>query len=273
MILAHSSKDGVAVSTPPPLSTEVEYFCEKNVSLHITNVLADSILLEDVTLQFQADTGSAPIYVDHTCGIELANLEVAPIAIPVTPTCQYLENTNVFKVMVHYRTHVAGQIGQRVHELHNGSYLIIRRPSDVAGDVFISFKQPEYLGRARLLERYARRAGLNPYLIIDDKQPGSAHWERIEEAIMRSKTAFIIWGERTEWGTGVQREVELCRRHGVREVLLLQEHLPVPELFLNAAEDFEYSRLNFEDPVESFSSATASARRQILTGRVIAPPR
>lgn len=257
---------GIAVSPSPQLIADVEYFSHKTVSLDITNLLPHQILLEDVTLQFQVDTGSAPIYADHSCGIELPATELVSLAIPVTPTCRYLENTNMFQVMAHYRINEGGRLGPRISEPHQGSYLIIKKPKDVLADVFISFKQPEYVALARLLERYARRAGLNPYLIVEDKQPGGRHWERIEEAIKRSKSAFIVWGERTEWGMGVQREIELCRKHGVMEVLLLEHHLVVPDLFQTTAADVEYSRFSVDDPAESFSVAVASARARFENG-------
>lgn len=259
-----SESNRIAVSSPPQVSADVEYFADKVVTLHVTNVMSDPILLEDVSLQFQADTGSAPIYVDHPCGIELPGTELAALSIPVTPTCRYLEPTNVFRVMVHYRVHAGGQLGSRATEWHNGSYLIIKKPKDIVGDVFISVTLPENVDLARLLERYARRAGLNPFLIVDDKQPGSRHWARIEEAIKRSNAVFIIWGKRTEWGTGVQREITLCRQHGINEVLLLERHLPVPELFEKAALDHEYSIFSVDDPGESFSAAVASIRGGLL---------
>ena len=254
----------LAVSPAPQVNADVEYFGEKAIAIDITNLLSQSILLEDVILQFQADTGSAPIYVDHRCGIELAGNRLASLSLRVMPTCQFLAYTNVFRVMVHYRINHDGRLGNQISENHLGSYLIVKPPKDSLGKAFISFKQPEDIALARTLERYARRAGLNPFLIMDDRQPGTSHWDRIEEAIRSSGAAFVVWGERTEWGTGVQREIGLCRKHSVKEVLLLEQSLSVPELFRDTAAENEYSRFHKEDPAASLDRAVMSVRNRFL---------
>jgi hypothetical protein len=258
--------DGVAVSVPVLPSADVEYFGQKTIVLHVTNLSAELIVIDDITLQFQADTGSAPIYVEALCGFEIPGTEVGAISISVNPTARYLAMTNVFEVMVHYRKQIGGRLGSLVGEPHRGSHLIIKPPPVTLGDVFISFKQVEDVERARLLERYAKRAGLSPYLILGDPQPGTQQWNRIEEAVKRSRAGFIIWSKSTEWGTGVQREVQLYRNYHVREVLLLERHLTVPELFKDTVLDVEYSRFNADDPSQSFDAAVASVRRMLLDG-------
>src|SRR5262249_43984492 len=108
------------------------------------------------------------------------------------------------------------------------------------------------------------RAGLSPYLIVDDRQPGGRHWDRIETAIKGSHSTFIIWAQRTEWGEGVQREVELCRKHSVAEVLLLEQSLGVPELFRATAPQQEYIGFHREDPAEPFERAVVAVRKRLL---------
>ena len=242
------------------LSADVQYYSDTEVSLDITNRGAEPLLIEDITLQFPADRGSASIYVDCTCAAELQPGGLAPVIVRVSPTAKYLEHTNVFEVMVHYRTRMGGHLGCRVAELHHGSYLIVRAPIKTIGDVFISFKQPESVSEARLLERYSRRAGLNPYLILEDKQPGTSHWHRIEEAIRRSRTAYVIAENERNGVT-----VSVAKWNFVdAEVLVLERDLPVPELFEAAALENEYSRFIADDPAESFAAAVGAVRSRLL---------
>jgi hypothetical protein len=102
---------------------------------------------------------------------------------------------------------------------------------------------------------------LKPYIALGDPEPGSEQWNRIEDAIIQSKMAFVIWGSRTEWGTGVQREIELCIRHKVPMVLLLQNGLDVPEQFRDR--DREYLRFDPDNPSEAFATAVESVKRQL----------
>jgi hypothetical protein len=138
----------------------------------------------------------------------------------------------------------------------------VREPNTQIADVFISFKQPEDTSRAKLIEQYAWRAGLRPYMALNDPEPGSEQWNRIEDAIRRSKRAFVIWGDRTEWGRGVQREVGLCRKHRVPEVLLLQSDLDLPGQLKDTV--LEYTRFDPHNPSERFATAVESVRQQLL---------
>ena len=257
-------KHNLAVNPAPQVSADVEYFSDKRIALDITNRLPQNILLEKVTLQFQTDTGSSSIYVDHQCGTDVAANGLASPVIAVTPTCQYREYTNAFRVMVCYRINENGRLGDEVSENHSGSYLIVRSPATTLGNVFISFKQLEDIALARTVERYARRAGLNPYLIVDDPEPGGRHWDRIEEAIKNAHTVVVIWNERTDWGDGVKKEIALCRKHGVHELLLLEQSLAVPELFRAAAKKNDYSRFHKENPAASLEGAVVAVRNRLL---------
>ncbi len=259
----NSESRELAISVPPPLDSGAEYCSPKTISLNITNLTASPVLLEDITLRFQPDSGSVDVYEDQKLGIRIPAHELAVISVEIIPTVLYQEATNYFGVLIHYCPEVDGRPGVRKTARHeNASYLIIKRPKDVLAEVFISFKQPEYLTWTRLLDRYARRAGFSPYFLMQDPQPGTDQWNRIEEAIKRSKAVFVIWGNRTEWGTGVQREVELCRKHGVQEILLLDWNLDTPEMFKGTS--IEYSRFDPDSPNDSFAKAVDATRRRFL---------
>lgn len=92
---------------------------------------------------------------------------------------------------------------------------------------------------------------------MHDPQPGTDQWARIEAQIQASRAAFVVWSNRTEWGTGVQREVELCRKHSVLQVVLLADGLPVPALFVG---DIERLRFNPDLPQDGLVKAVERAR-------------
>lgn len=259
---ADKNDKDLAISVAPLLKSTVEYFTSRRIELNITNLLPGAVLLEDVTLCFQPDSGSADIYVETRLGVQVPANEVAPVSIDVRPTTEYLEYTNCFNVLLHYR--LADRLEQRLTARRDrASFIIIRRPNNTIADVFISFKQMEDISLARMLELHAQRAGLNPYIVINEPDPGKDQWVRIEEAIKKSKAAFIIWGSRTEWGTGVQREVAMCRRHGVEEVLLLHRNIEVPELFKPTKK--EYLRFDPDNPREAFAKAVESTRNRFIS--------
>jgi hypothetical protein len=260
----NAQKRDIAISVVPLLDCNVEYFSSKRIILNVTNRLATPILIDDVTLCFQPDSGAADIYLDTPLGLQIAPNEVAPISVEVTPTPEYMEYTNCFHVLVHYR--IGDRLDERLSARRDSvSYLIIKPPAQVIGNAFISFKQMEDMSLARLLEVHARRAGLNPYIVLNQPEPGRDQWDRIEEAIQGSSAAFIIWGTRTEWGTGVQKEVGLCRKHAVPEILLLERNIGVPELFRGT--QIEYLKFDSDNPRSVLSKAVQSVRNRLLQKR------
>ncbi len=116
-----------------------------------------------------------------------------------------------------------------------------------------------------MIGRYAERAGFAPYVAMEDPQPGTQQWQRIEAAIKRSRAAFIIWTRRTEWGEGVQREIRLCRKYSVREVLLIEEGVAIPAEF--SGTNVEYSRFLQDEPALKFDHAISTTREAVLTSK------
>lgn len=254
----------LGISVPPLIESGVEYFGLTTVPIHITNLSTNPVLLEDITLRFKSDSGIADNYVDRRCDVRIPANGLGVISVDVKPTVLYQEYTNYFGILIHYRKEVNGRMGEtRMNARHDqASYLIIKRPKDTVADIFISFKQPEYLSWAKLLERYALRAGFNPYIVVMDPQPGTNQWKRIEEEIQRSKAVFVIWGNRTDWGKGVQAEVQLCRNHAVEEILLLEQDLDIPTLFKDTS--IEYLRFDPDNPHLMFATAVESTRQRFL---------
>src|SRR5438445_7475634 len=100
----------LAVSVPVPFEASVEYYTAKAISLNITSLSAQPLLLERVTLRFQPDGGNSNVYVDHPCGTRVEGNELAVVTLEVVPTVGYQENTNYFDVSVHYCSEDKGRL-------------------------------------------------------------------------------------------------------------------------------------------------------------------
>jgi hypothetical protein len=248
----------------PPSTSSVEYFQKKSVSVLLSNSWPETLLVERLTLRFHSDANPGSIYVEHACNWQLKQDELREQVVLTSPTPIYLANTNMFDVMVTYRVFEGAAWSRPTSEIHwDVSYLIIVNSALQLGQVFISFKQPEDLPLAQLLERFARRAGFSPYLAIADLQTGTILWEKIEPAIRNSAAGFIIWTKRTRWGTGVEREIELFQKHAIPQVMLVEDGCDLPNGFDN---DREYTPFDRGDPAQVFSDVVSARRRMILEG-------
>jgi hypothetical protein len=255
------SKLIVEVSSSSP-TLRTEYFQTKAIGLKVTNTSAQTILIKSATLKFQPDTGAAPNYVDKECAIRLLSNRSATITVDVTPTPLYREATNEFEVGLKCHFEVGGRLTDSFVERHPGFYVIINTPAPTLGKVFISFKQPEDQRLANILERYARRAGFEPRLFARDPDLGADQWKSIEGHIAASHSAFIVWARRTEWGEGVEKEVNICRTRGVKEILLIEDGLELPKLYKGTSS--AYKRFDPDEPAPALSAAVASLRGQAI---------
>jgi hypothetical protein len=252
-----------AVVAPHPLSHAVEYYGTKNTRLILTNISANVQLLETVTLQFQPDIGTAPLYVDYPCDMEVPIAKGQDVVIPVTPTPIYMEHTNQFSVMVRFRPVAETGVGaQQTETFRDCSYILVGRPVLDLGHVFISFKQQENMPYAELLARLSARAGFKPYVAVNDPRLGKNQWERIEKAIGNSRSIMVIWTRRTEWGGGVKREIELARGNNLQEILLIEDGATLPDIYKDT--EIAYQRFSAADPAQAFCNAITSLRTQIL---------
>jgi len=253
------------IRVPPLPKIEVEYFEELSLPLTVTNNLTDSILLESITLRFQSDAFVSKIYIEENCNCIIHPQNMKDLEIKVIPTPMFLANTNVFDVMATYRINKDGKLSDQVSEKFKalqGCFIIVKSSSSLLGQIFISFKQPEDVKLAKILERFAERAGFTPYLAIHDSQPGTQLWERIEPKLKDSLAALVIWTKHTQWGDGVQREIELCRLHQIQDVLLIEDGLDLPATYKGTG--FEYRKFDYDDPFEPFSKVIAARRRLLL---------
>jgi hypothetical protein len=124
-------------------------------------------------------------------------------------------------------------------------------------------KQPDDEPFGRLMETMARRSGFQPFLKASNLRPGQDLWrEVIEPTVAASHTIVIIWTDKTDWGTGVAREVELARSLGLREVLLLQSGQSQPSLFEDTS--IEYERFDEFNPGPHFSRAVSALREAAM---------
>jgi hypothetical protein len=253
------------IHVPPLPKMEVEYFEEVSLPLTVINTSSEPILLESITLRFQSDADISKIYVQDNCSCIIKPQEMRDIEVKVIPTPMFLANTNVFDVMVTYRLNVDGKLSEQasyIFRAPQGCFIIIKPSTTQLGQIFISFKQPEDLKLAKILERFAERAGFKPYLAIHDSQPGTQLWDRIEPALRGSLAVLVLWTKHTQWGDGVQREVELCRAHGIQDILLIENGLDLPLAYKGT--ESEYRRFDYDDPFEPFSKVITIRRKLLL---------
>jgi hypothetical protein len=246
-----------------PLS--IHYFESTPINLKVTNISGQDVLIECVTLQFEADTGAAPNYEDSHPALKLGPQKSGFVTVGVTPVSLYREYTNQFKVEVTGHVESRGRLGKSFSERHSGYYVIISAPTVPLGDIFISFKQPEDQRLANILERYARRAGFTPHVFMRNPQLGKEQWKEIEKLIKECHSVVIVWGQRTGWGDGVEKEIELCRKHNRREILLIAEGVDPPKLYDSK---LAYQRFDPSDPAKGLSEAIASLRAQVVKSSV-----
>jgi hypothetical protein len=246
-----------------PLATR--YFELQTIEFDVVNISGDVLFIETASLRFEADTGAIPNYVDSSPGLTLLPNKNRRITIDVRPIPLYKEFTNRFDVLLKYRPEVEGRLGKQSKEPHVGFYIIISTPPATLGDVFVSFKQPEDQRIANILERYAKRAGFSPHLFMRNPEVGTDQWQSIEQLINQCHSMFVVWGRRTEWGDGVGREIELCRKRRIREILLIENGVALPDPYHGT--NSTYKRYDPEYPAPVLSEAVSSLRDQILVSR------
>jgi len=248
-------------SIPPLRSTEVEYFSEITIPVLLTSTTPDRLFVESLVLRFQSDARQGSVFEEKHCGWELGPGEVREEQVIARPQPLHLENTNTFDVLVRYRILGMKGLSREYSEKHSGSYIIVRSASQAFGKIFISFKQPEDIGLAQILERMARRSGFTPYLAVHHPIPGTSLWERIEPEITSCRMAVVIWTKHTDWGTGVQQEMEICRKQAIPCALLIENGVALPEGY---DQEIEYRRFETDDPAPAFSKAISAQREELL---------
>src|ERR1051326_730540 len=257
------SEQKLAISVPPPLNPDVDFLGKVRVPVQLTNRSRHRILVERITLQFQSNYRVPPeeLQITHNCqACALEPGELAYDNVAVIPKLMFLPYTNVFDVEVTYRYETKGQVSKSNSEKRKDvSYLIIQPAPAIFGDLFISYKDPEDLELAEDLFNLAKLAGFNPYIAPNDINPGSEIWkDKIPQAIRGSKYFFVIWTSKTASGTGVQREIKICRDAAVPEVLLLEERMPPPAEY---PRNKEYLRFPRQHPALQFAKALEAQRR------------
>jgi hypothetical protein len=258
-MITDQKKRYLKVSSPTLTSTQVEYFEAKPIPILVINEGRKQILVDSITLQFQSDSDIAAVYQPVECGWTLGPGEMKEQIVQVCPNPKFLQNTNTFKIKVDFRIDSGKGLGPRQAEIHAGGYLIVRTSTKKVGKLFVSFKQNEDLSLARIFQRLGARAGFEVYLAIHDSQPGNALWDRIEPELQASSAAIILWTRHTEWGGGVEKEIELCRKHGIKEVLLIEHGIRFPSLYDGT--DKEYLRFDPDDPFPAFSKVITAQRK------------
>lgn len=250
------------VSIAPLSKRDVEYFEEISIPLTITSECAVSLVVESVTLKFQTDSGMADYSEKHDIAKEVAPSGLLATNILVCPTLEFLNSTNSFHVMVRYKRIENGMPADQTVAKSPGTFLLVKHCSQKLGQIFISFKQPEDRPLARILQRVAERAGFEAYLKMDESNVGVDSWDVIEPRLLESIAVAFIWTEQTEWGEGVEKEIELAKKHCIHYVPLIQQDMDVPSHFKDSP--IEYQRFDPEGPLGQFAQAIASLRETVL---------
>lgn len=261
-----SSPNKLVVGLRSAGSLTTHYFEDIVIELKVDNVSGKSLLIESVTLKFDPDTGATPVYVDCPVGVRLTANGGSVIKVTVCPTPLFREYTSQFVARFKCHHESRGRIIASFMESHDGLYIIIHPPEKQLGDVFVSFKQPEDRKLANILERYAKRAGFTPHLFIQDAHLGTDQWIRIDALIKGSHSAFIVWALRTDWGDGVTTEIELCRKHKVREILLIEEGVELPDAYRGT--NRAYQKFDPADPASAISKAVSSVYAQVTNSKL-----
>ena len=168
----------IHVSLPPARDAGVEYLEHKNDCSATPTGQKGRMLVESVDLRFQSDDGTAAVLSRHPCAIELDPDDLAETQVGVTPSPLFLTNTNEVDVKVWFRSGRGSWVSAepRHETFERASYLLIRNSTKAAGQVFVSFKQPEDWPLARLVERYAIKGRLHP---VSRRQRPSAWQEPV----------------------------------------------------------------------------------------------
>ncbi len=72
---------------------------------------------------------------------------------------------------------------------------------------------------------------------MDEKTVGTDTWSIIEPKLLESVAVAFVWTEQTEWGDGVEKEIELAKKHGIYYLPLIEGGMNVPGHFKG---DIEY---------------------------------
>ena len=248
----------LAASTPQTF----RYYERQTIEFEVVNTSGDTLFIEAAHLKFQPDTGAIPNYVECCPSLRLVSTGKGFIRVDVCPLPLYMEYTNQFDVLLKYRLEVGGRLGKLFTEPYEGFYTIINTAPPSLGDVFISFKQPEDQRLANILARYARRGGFSPNIFVHSPSLGAHQWKSIEKLIAKSHSIFVVWGRRTEWGIGVRKEIRLCRRHHLREILLVEDGIALPDLYQGTK--WTYKRYDPIDPARALCDAVSSLRDQAI---------
>src|SRR5207247_2184056 len=194
--------------------------------------------IEEVGLNFQCEWEAPPdkLCIKVACDGQLIEPGgFVDLTVPIRASLLFQLNTNSFVVHVRYRIDTNHGPGpQRLSRLVDNDYVIVRPvPRYEDALVFVSFKDPEDEGIARLAEVLLSRAGLRAYLAKDDPRPASEYWRgKIEPAIRSSKAILVIWTPRTDVEPNVVlRETKFAQRSGVPVILCLERGVNPPKGF------------------------------------------
>ncbi len=121
------------------------------------------------------------------------------------------------------------------------SYVVVKYPPLMYGEMFISYKDPEDRELADALQEHAKRAGFFGYIAPADIRPGTRIWkQKIVPHIMSAFCMCVIWTNETPKGSGVRREIAIARKRKRKVVLILDKAAAVPPGFKRT--DVEHCR-------------------------------
>jgi hypothetical protein len=254
------------ISIPPLLSGNLaDYLQRVEIPVSVSNRTPNEIVIERILFRFQSDWSaatSAAISRHDFPDFRLAGDAEDYRKVVVVPSPLFRANTNCFDVCITYRkdsnwskVHQQVQLGAK--------YLIIREPPPQFGRMFISYKDPEDRQLAEILAVLCRRTGFQAYVAPADIRPGSDIWEdKIPREITNSRALLAICTERTPFGRGVSREIQIARNAGVRDIGFIQRGTACPSEYDGTSKELVF--FDTSNPAPEFSEALVGLR-QIAT--------
>lgn len=230
--MVKAKDDDLIISVPGiPGGNAVDYQQFLEIPISVLNRSKDRIVVDAINLRFQAEWNlpGCDAMIEHKCpGFEIAAGKEEYRKVRVQPTPLFMEASNYFDVaLIYKKVRAPGEHSVKVRP--NVTYVVINLPPASHGQAFISYKDPEDADLKNIMKTVARRVGIIPYVAPDDARPGTTIWdEKIPPAVKSSALMFVLWTNKTEFGTGVRKEIALAKKLGVKLVPLIEATAPVP---------------------------------------------
>ncbi|MEO5825684.1 MAG: toll/interleukin-1 receptor domain-containing protein [Gemmatimonadales bacterium] len=247
----------VTLATTDVLRTA--YYQAIDIPIRISNVSADTMIVERVALRFEAEPAIGHDLVIYACHLTIPPNGSANHLISVLPPAHLSPFTNCFDIRLTYR--VFGERNSRAFHSQVTHSLVLSLPASDVGRVFISYKRPEDLAKASELLKLANRMGFDAWLdhVHLDAKPT---WPEIASALAGSAAMLCLWTNFTSFSVGVEREIALARDMAIPIIAIIDLAASVPEHFQGSG--LAYYRFDSNCTTRGFVEALETLRRTLI---------